>query len=1293
MFGVQSSTFASLRPPAGLRLRVLLAAAAQFRRRPDLWVGTFVLATVAMILATTSISLRSPLRTTYNHLSDSFVVGFITVVFALFTEKLLRAAPPRPRRALRFAWLGSIAAATAGLLATYARVNASSTGWILQALVLAVIALSSLVAVLLPAAGFVRWRDLGAAAHAVTRQWCAVFLSILGGGYLLTAIYRFSPAVIDPILLRMDLSLGFHAAEIIGPWVADTTWVRVATNYGYPLLGFFLAAVAGCLHLAGATAALRRCLLAILLVTLFGKVGYWCAPGIGPCYAYPELVAGPAKFATGQAGLDALRAAAVAGPDRPVLDPDVARNAMPSLHTAFTLVALAAAWSHRRRLFWWWLPLGFVQIATTLTLSVHYVVDLIAAVPLAVLCWSLANAGVRRFPPSDAAPLPPLAATGRTLQHRALALGLSLATALAALVLWGRFAPLSPWLTWPLVLVIAGLPVWLSARLFAPALNSCSAPSLNAQPFTLNSPAAAPRLLACAVFCTGGTALILEQVSEKYLSTLLGASRPAATIVLAVYFAGLALGAWLCPKRTAGAARRLALLELFIAGWAVLVAVAFFACDRALGAWLATTDTSSLALTATRTAVAILWILPPTLAMGAQLPTLASVLAGLPATPDTTLPRYYALNLAGAFVFTVAAPPLLFNFFGAGGALWAVAALGLFIGVALWSGLPPSKFEVQRSTFEVPPPLTPSPPPTPLSPHSFPLGPWSLNLGPSAAAAAAAAAGFAFFALEVIWFHLIGAVCGASTYTFSILLAAILLALALAGRRTDRSSTSLATVLGALALTLTLSNALWPWAGRLLATLRAALGLESFWSGELLKLAVVTALVLPPAFFLGQIFPRLLRAAADSAHVGRLCTANILGCVAGALTTGFALIPSLGAERTLQLLTLLAATTALLAALLTASRPLTSAFGVRRSTFDVLRPSPSLPFTPSLLLPLTALVLLAVLPRWDRLELTRGFGIYLAPQLSPAARLVSFREDFRAGFVTVTATPSRDPARPAPTLTLLQNGKFDADDAGEVPAQVAFGLIAALHAPAQNRALVIGAGSGQTASIVARLGFAHVDIAELSPAHLAAARAEFSHLNRGVFDRPGVTVHVEDGRNHLLRTRARFDAIQIELTSVWFAGATNLYSREFYALARERLAPGGVLVQWVQLHHITPREIATILATARAEFPAVSLWRAGHQACLIGFTAAPRLNPDVWSLWRTSPDLATERTLPALDTPDAFLSHQLLPIERVDALLTRYAAHVGLNTDRNRWLEFQTPKYSLSRRDHRTENLRWLTSK
>ena len=860
----------------------------------------------------------------------------------------------------------------------------------------------------------------------------------------------------------------------------------------------------------------------------------------------------------------------------------------------------------------------------------------------------LAEAGARRFPPGDTAPLPALGGDSVRRDRRVLALAAALVASVAALVGWGAAAPLSPLLAWPLAVGIVVAPAVAALRLFSTARSTALVP---VPPGSAPVPSVAPaRLLAGAVFCTGGTALVLQQVAEKYLSTLLGASRPAATLVLAVFFAGLALGAALCPKRAAGAGRRLAALELFVAGWCVLLAFAFFAVDRALGGWLAAHDHSAWTLSAARGAVATLWLLPPTLAMGAQLPTLAALLPALPGLPVAALPRFYALNLAGACAFAFGAPVVLFNTVGANGALLFTAVLGGLVGLALWSGLPTVR--AVRAAVPIPSPVTP--------PAASPTGPPRLP-----ALVLAFASGFAFFALEVVWFHLIGAVCGASTYSFSLLLGVVLLALALAGRSAARGTLPpLPHTAAALALALMLGSAAWPWAGRTLAALAGGLGLESFWAGEFLKTVVVSAVVLPSALLLGRVFPRLLRDAGDSTDVGRLSVANILGSVGGALAAGLGFIPHLGAERTLWLAAVLPAVAAL----------------ARFRTLPGLHR----------VLALAALALGAALPPWDRLELTRGHGVYLKSGLPADSRLTWFREDFTAGFVTVA---TRTDAGGRTVRTLLQNGKFDANDAGEVPAQVGFGLLAALHAPATERALVIGAGSGQTAAIVAQLGFRHLDIAELSPAHLAAARAEFAHLHHGVFDRPGVTVQVEDGRQLLLRSRTTYDVIQIELTSLWFAGATNLYSREFYALARSRLVAGGALVQWVQLHHLAPREIATILATARAEFPHVALWSAGHQACLVATTSPPRPNVAVWERWLHDPALAAARTATGIDSAEKLAAIELLTAPQLDALLRRHAGAYGLNTDRNRWIEFQSPKYYLSRFDHRAANLRWLTSR
>jgi hypothetical protein len=57
---------------------------------------------------------------------------------------------------------------------------------------------------------------------------------------------------------------------------------------------------------------------------------------------------------------------------------------------------------------------------------------------------------------------------------------------------------------------------------------------------------------------------------------------------------------------------------------------------------------------------------------------------------------------------------------------------------------------------------------------------------------------------------------------------------------------------------------------------------------------------------------------------------------------------------------------------------------------------------------------------------------------------------------------------------------------------------------------------------------------------------------------------VDDGRRFLERTRDRFDLVLVDPPPPpEAAGSSLLYSREFYALVRERLAPGGLLQQWV----------------------------------------------------------------------------------------------------------------------------------
>jgi spermidine synthase len=97
-----------------------------------------------------------------------------------------------------------------------------------------------------------------------------------------------------------------------------------------------------------------------------------------------------------------------------------------------------------------------------------------------------------------------------------------------------------------------------------------------------------------------------------------------------------------------------------------------------------------------------------------------------------------------------------------------------------------------------------------------------------------------------------------------------------------------------------------------------------------------------------------------------------------------------------------------------------------------------------------------------------------------------------------------------------------------------------------------------------------------------------------------VTIHLVDGRNFLLLTDQQYDAIVIELTSVWFANAGNLYNREFYELAAAHLKPEGIIQQWIQLHHIMPEDIMVAINTMRDVFPHVTFFQADMQGLIIG---------------------------------------------------------------------------------------------
>jgi len=93
----------------------------------------------------------------------------------------------------------------------------------------------------------------------------------------------------------------------------------------------------------------------------------------------------------------------------------------------------------------------------------------------------------------------------------------------------------------------------------------------------------------------------------------------------------------------------------------------------------------------------------------------------------------------------------------------------------------------------------------------------------------------------------------------------------------------------------------------------------------------------------------------------------------------------------------------------------------------------------------------------------------------------------------------------------------------------------------------------------------------------------------GVFAPPRARIVVDDGRRFLARSSDLYDAIVVDPPPpVTAAGSSLLYSREFYAAARDRLAPHGILQQWVPGG--SPFVLAAFVGAVRENFRHVRLF-------------------------------------------------------------------------------------------------------
>lgn len=743
-----------------------------------------------------------------------------------------------------------------------------------------------------------------------------------------------------------------------------------------------------------------------------------------------------------------------------------------------------------------------------------------------------------------------------------------------------------------------------------------------------------PSVLAAAIGAAGFAFLVLEVAWQRSLALALGATVTASAVVLAAFMAGWGLGAALWGPRADRAARPERLFAALLGGTALVVpALSWF--FRAVLPGLGWPEPAVLALAA-------LLLTAAAVPMGGAFPSLSRALARrLPAEASlgAALGGLYAVETLGSALGGLAAGFVLLGGLGQRGTEAAAAAAALVAALLALAAPAPAGEEP--------------------APAAAPKRRRAPAASPGPARLAAFLCGLTVLGLQVLWLRMVKVVLTNTSYLFaltaSLAVAGLFLGGALYARRAARvrdPGRELTLALGWLILLAAGGTAL---AARLPQTL--LFPLEGLFATPVARAFLLPALaavlvVLPASAASGYAFPLACRmAAGDRRHVGAavggVLLANTAGSVTGPLLATFVLLPALGAAVSAAALLAVAAIGALAVSRSVARTPA----GVR----------------PALGAAATAGLALLLLQPTVRI---------LPPSFLKFGREVLFYRESVNGTLSVGVDPG---TRSQALYTFVDNSAVIGSSYDAIKAVKLVGHLPFLLGLEARDVLVVGFGIGVTTSAVAaHEGVERLDCVELAPG-LRDAAVFYRDLNRDVARDRRLNLFAGDGRRHLARGGRAYDLITCDPTHP-VLGSGALYTRDWFELCRERLAPGGMVSQYLPLHKLRPEDFRGLLRTFAEVFPHGAVWLGHYHAVLVG-----GLDPldTEWDDWRARvEDLGQD--------PHFYVDpyHLAASLALAPAQLASLTADARINTDDRSYTEFFRPA-SLDE-GNLTANLRWF---
>jgi spermidine synthase len=665
-------------------------------------------------------------------------------------------------------------------------------------------------------------------------------------------------------------------------------------------------------------------------------------------------------------------------------------------------------------------------------------------------------------------------------------------------------------------------------------------------------------------FVSGALALVYELVWSRLMMHVFGSTALAVGTVLAAFMFGMAVGAWRIGRvadRSPNCLRLYAWLEI---GIALAALISHILLSRLGPAHLAIHDlvgASPGLFALVRFLLAFLLVLAPTVLMGATLPVLTRFLLHRQTLVGINLSTLYSVNTFGAVSGVLVTGFFLIGRYGIHAPVYIAVTGNLLIGCIAWI-----------ASMRVPDSQPASPPAIQVSDD----GPVGQETAPGTATVrivlfGLGLSGFTSFAYEIYWTRSLVFILGNSTYALTAMLSAFLTGIALGGyliRFLLKRSHDRAVIFGWIQVFLGVFSAL---ALPLLFSISDPQSLGQYLiktSAQAIPLifagfGVAFLVMLVPATLIGATFPLVGQIAAKdpretATSVGRIYAINTFGNVLGALLPGFVLLGWLGIQKGILVMAVLNVALGFVILFLRLARP------------------PRHPLW-RLALPL-ALVLSVVL--MGRAPLQFQF---------PSD---GEQDDFETLFYR------EGPLATTKVYVNPRSGEKHMSVDGIVIGGTGFAEFKQLllaHLPKLllddvSNELSVGVGSG----ILLGESALHPRVREITgveiePSVIAGA-GWFVEENHEVLENPRLKIVIDDIGSFLRTSSDSYQVISAdEKTADEYASNGFSYSRDYYQLLREHLAPGGLVAQWVPTT-LPSRQYRMVLKTFTESFPHVQLW-------------------------------------------------------------------------------------------------------